>query len=96
MDKLIFERDFTDDDGVFISYEGEPVKIVFEIKSGMKLDYFKVICKRLASAIGYTEDDIERVFGDETSTFEEMEAQVRIKSLIKDNKYIDYAISGSE
>lgn len=95
MDKLIFERGI-EDAGDYVNYEGEPNKIVFEIKSGMKIEYFRIVCKRLAAAIGYEEDDIERTFGDETLTDEEIEAQVRIRALIKD-KYVDIenVVSGS-
>lgn len=81
MDKLIFERGIEDADE-YTSYDDEPTRIVFEIKSGMKIEHFRIVCKRLASAIGYEEDDIEKIFGDETLTDEEIEAQVRIRSLI--------------
>lgn len=83
MDKIIFERDILDDDKDLTNYNGEPIRIIFEMKSGLKIEYFKVLCKRLASAIGYSENSIERAFGDETLTFEEIEAQVKMRSLIK-------------
>ena len=74
MNKIIFERVNESTD--------EPTRISFELSDGMTIDGFKIICKRLASAIGFAEQSIEDEFGNETITPEEMMAQAHIKEII--------------
>lgn len=57
MNRISFERDESN---------GEAKKISFDIKEQMDIKEFKIICKRLASAIGYRQLSIEKEFGYET------------------------------
>lgn len=57
MDKLIYIRgDKT---------SPEPQKIEFEIPEGLTIWEFKVVVKRLASSLGYTDNTIVDAFGED-------------------------------
>ncbi len=85
MNKIIFEREVVD--------FGEPTHITFDMNE-MTIYEFKTICKRMASAIGFSEQSIEDEFGSETITPEEMMAQAHIHEIIR-NKFIDFDKTGS-
>ena len=97
MNKIIFERGEENDDGLFDVIE--PERITLDIPSGISIYDFKVICKRLASAIGYCEQSIEDAFGNETDTDEEMLVQAHLHEMLRHDvvdKFFDLPISGSE
>ena len=60
MGKLIFT--YTDKD--FIENNREASKIEFDVPDDMDIHEYKVICVRLASAIGYGDKTIKKSFGD--------------------------------
>jgi|TARA_B110000483_G_C18118801_1_gene512728 hypothetical protein len=60
MGKLIFT--YTDKD--FIENNREVSKIEFDVPDDMNIHEYKVICVRLASAIGYGDKTIKKSFGD--------------------------------
>ena len=60
MGKLIFT--YTDKD--FIENNREVSKIEFDVTDDMNIHEYKVICVRLASAIGYGDKTIKKSFGD--------------------------------
>lgn len=43
----------------------EPNKIIFEFNAGPTIGEFKIICKRMASALGYSSNIIQSEFGDD-------------------------------
>jgi hypothetical protein len=60
MGKLIFS--YTDKD--FIENSREASKIEFDVPDDMDIDEFKIVCIRLASAMGYGNKSIKKSFGD--------------------------------
>ena len=60
MAKLIFT--YTDKD--YIEHNREVSKIELDVPDDMDIHEFKVICVRLASAIGYGDTTIKKSFGD--------------------------------
>ena len=60
MGKLIFR--YTDEE--FLKIQREASKIEFDVNDDMDINEFKVMCVRLASAMGYHEKSIKRAFGD--------------------------------
>ena len=97
MNKIIFERGDENDDGLFDVVE--PERITLDIPSGISIHDFKIICKRLASAIGYCQESIEDAFGSESEDCEEMLMQAHIREVLnKDavDKFFDIPPSGSE
>lgn len=62
-------------------------KIVFEFDNELNINEFKIICKRLASAMGYSDANIKNTFGNDVSpTFDE-EYKELIESVFKSNTY---------
>jgi len=59
MNKLIFERCNTDE----LRTIKEPTRIVFEIESNLTIEEYKIACKRLAHAMGYSNGSINKEFG---------------------------------
>lgn len=60
MAKLIFT--YTDKD--YIEHNREASKIELDVPCDMDINEFKVVCVRLASAIGYGDTTIKKSFGD--------------------------------
>ena len=60
MGKLIFN--YTDKD--FIDSSREASKIEFDVPDDMDINEYKVICVRMASAMGYGNKSIKNAFGD--------------------------------
>lgn len=60
MGKLIFS--YTDKE--FLDIQREASRIELEVPDDMDINEFKVICVRLASAMGYHEKSIKKAFGD--------------------------------
>jgi hypothetical protein len=60
MAKLIFT--YTDKE--FLEFQREASKIELDIPDDMDINEFKVICVRMASAIGFQDSSIKKAFGD--------------------------------
>ena len=60
-DKLIYERGNT---------SSEAQRIEFEMPTGMNVYEFKLLCKRMAAALGYSDTSIKDAF-DSTNTIEQ-------------------------
>lgn len=60
MGKLIFT--YTDKD--FVENNREASKIELDVPDDMDIQEYKVVCVRLASAMGYTNKTITKAFGD--------------------------------
>ena len=60
MGKLIFR--YTEED--FVDNNREASEIELTVPDDMDINEFKVMCVRLASAIGYTETSVKAGFGD--------------------------------
>lgn len=56
MDKIIFERG---------DFSLEANRIEFTVSPDMNIHEFKIVCERLASAIGYHPDSIDEAFSDD-------------------------------
>tara|TARA_B100001093_G_scaffold236658_1_gene226761 strand:+ start:5286 stop:5513 length:228 start_codon:yes stop_codon:yes gene_type:complete len=64
MNKLIFERSNVEE----LRTIKEPTRIVFEVESNLTIQEYKIACKRLAHAMGYSEGSIVKEFGKDTVT----------------------------
>jgi len=60
MGKLIFT--YTDKD--FVQLNREANKIELDVPDDMDINEYKVVCVRLASALGYSDKSIKKSFGD--------------------------------
>jgi hypothetical protein len=60
MAKLIYKVTETDT----LMYSREANEISFDIDDGLTIDEFKVVCIRLASAMGYANNSIKNSFGE--------------------------------
>jgi Holliday junction resolvasome RuvABC DNA-binding subunit len=60
MGKLIFR--YTED--YFKKFNREASEVSLTVPDDMTVNEYKVMCMRLASAIGYTEKTIDKAFGD--------------------------------
>lgn len=69
MDKIIYERG---------TYSKEAQKIEMDVRENLGINDFKLICKRLACALGYSNSSVEEAFGTTQSNKEE-----DIKNLLK-------------
>jgi hypothetical protein len=56
MDKIIYTRG---------TYSKEAQKIEMEVREDLGIHDFKLICKRLAASLGYSNKSIEEAFGGE-------------------------------
>lgn len=65
MSKLIYISD--------IPNNREAKEIQFSISNDLDIYEFKIVCKRLASAMGYHSNSIQRAFSDDTPNFENEE-----------------------
>ena len=89
MGKLIFT--YTDKE--FLEVQREASKIGFDVPDDMDINEFKVMCVRLASAMGYHENSIKKsfgdfVFGDENpNTLKELIDELNTKPLSKKIKW---------
>ena len=83
MGKLIFN--YTDKD--FIDNSREASKIEFDVPDDMDIHEFKVMCVRMASAMGYQEKSIQKGFGDlvygeeDVNTLKELLNELNIKRI---------------
>ena len=75
MGKLIFR--YTDNDYLDVNREASEVSLT--VPDDMTINEYKVMCMRLASAIGYTEKTIDKAFGDV-----EYDDDDKLDSLIKE------------
>jgi len=88
MGKLIFN--YTDKD--FIENNREASKIEFDVPDDMDIHEYKVMCVRLASAIGYGDKTIKKSFGDliygddDTNELKELLDDLNIKKNDKTTK----------
>lgn len=64
MNKLIFERSNIEE----LRSVKEPTRIVFEVESNLTIEEYKIACKRLAHAMGYSNGSIVKEFGKDTVT----------------------------
>lgn len=80
MGKLTYER--TENDL-------EPSKITLDIEDELSIWEFKVVCKRLASAIGYHYESIIDAFGDETKEPTETIAHAGMQDMLNVNPFFD-------
>lgn len=82
MGKLIFN--YTDKE--FLEMQREASKIELDVPDDMNIHEFKVMCVRLASAMGYHENSIKKSFGDliwgdeNQNTIKELLDELNIKS----------------
>jgi hypothetical protein len=79
MSRLEYTSDSTDN--------REMSKIMFEFNDDLTIDEFKIICKRLASAIGYADGSIKNVFGDDVSLDFDTEYKELIQAVFESNTY---------
>ena len=94
MDKLIFERGDENEDGLFDVVE--PERITMDIPSGLDIYDFKLICRRMASAIGYNGQSIERAFGDETLSGKENIEQAGMREALNMDAVDKFFDTGSK
>ncbi len=60
-------------------------KIVFEFEDELTITEFKLICKRMAAAMGYSDTNIKSAFGDDVSPNFDEEYKELIESVFKSN-----------
>ena len=88
MGKLIFN--YTDKE--LLEVQREASKIEFEVPDDINISEFKVMCVRLASAMGYHENSIKKslgdlVFGnDEPNSIKELLDELNIKKSYSESK----------
>lgn len=88
MGKLIFN--YTDTE--LLEVQREASKIEFEVPDDMNISEFKVMCVRLASAMGYHENSIKKSFGDlvfgndEPNTIKELLDELNLKKSYSESK----------
>lgn len=70
MDKLKYSRNSSGD-------TREPNDIEFTIPSDLNIYEFKIVCIRLAKALGYSDDNITNIFGKIDVDFEDMEFNMK-------------------
>ena len=70
MDKIIYTRG---------TYSKEAQKIEMDVRENLDIWDFKIICKRLACALGYSNKSVEEAFGSKPDTNNK-----DIKQLLKD------------
>lgn len=73
MGKLIFNIDDTE-------FSREASSVEFTVPDDMNIYEFKVMCIRLASALGYTNSSIKKAFGD---TYTESSSDIEFKTFLK-------------
>lgn len=64
MNKLIFERC----NEAEMRTIKEPTRIVLEVESNLTIQEYKVTCKRLAHAMGYSSETVNKEFGKDSET----------------------------
>jgi hypothetical protein len=62
-------------------------KIVFEFNDDLTINEFKVICKRMAAAMGYGDSNIKSTFGNDVSPNFDEEYKELIEFVFKSNTY---------
>ena len=88
MGKLIFNHTDTE----LLEVQREASKIEFEVPDDMNISEFKVMCVRLASAMGYHENSIKKSFGDlvfgndEPNTIKELLDELNLKKSYSESK----------
>ena len=88
MGKLIFT--YTDKD--FVQLNREANKIEFDVPDDMDINEYKVVCVRLASALGYSDKTIKKSFGDlvfgneDVNDLKELLDELNIKGNYKKSK----------
>jgi hypothetical protein len=73
MGKLIFNIDDTE-------FNREASSVEFTVPDDMDIYEFKVMCTRLASALGYTNSSIKKAFGE---TYAESSSDIEFKTFLK-------------
>jgi hypothetical protein len=68
----------------------EAKKISFTISEDLDIYEFKIICQRMASAMGYQQDSIQRAFGPNEKYIRK---QQKVSDIIS---VMDYNVSGSK
>ena len=87
MGKLIFR--YTDE---LVKTNREASEIEFTVPDDMDMNEFKVMCVRMASALGYTDKSIQKAFGDliygedDVNTLKELLDELNIKGNYKKSK----------
>lgn len=87
MGKLIFK--YTDD---LVEDNREAREIEFTVPDDMDINEFKVMCVRMAGAMGYHENSIKKAFGDlifgdeDVNTLKELLDELNIKGNYKKSK----------
>jgi hypothetical protein len=74
MAKLIYK--LTEPDT--LRYSKEANEITFDIDDGLTIDEFKVVCMRLAAAMGYSPNSIKNSFGEIKDTHHDMEDLIKM------------------
>jgi hypothetical protein len=75
-----------------LEVQREASKIEFEVPDDMNISEFKVMCVRLASAMGYHENSIKKSFGDlvfgndEPNSIKELLDELNIKKSYSESK----------
>ena len=68
----------------------EAKKISFTISEDLDIYEFKIVCQRMASAMGYHQDSIQRAFGPNEKYIRK---QQKVSDIIS---VMDYSVSGSK
>lgn len=99
MDKFTYERDFDNELKMQNMDTREPKKIVFNIPNDLNIYEYRLMCIRLAKAMGYSDDNTLDAFGPVDTPFytdEDIEIRKHIFDLIHDERKIDKFILGLE
>ena len=93
MDKFTLERDFDKELENQKIKTREPKKIVFNIPKDLNIYEYRIMCIRMAQAMGYGEDNIFDAFGPVDVPYLEVEEDIAIRKhicdLIHDEEKID-------
>jgi hypothetical protein len=100
MDKFTLQRDFDNE----LKNEGiktrEPLKIEFNVPKDLNIYEFRIMCIRMAQAMGYVEENVEDAFGPVDVPYfkvdEDIEIRKHIFDLMHNQEKIDKFIQDDE
>jgi len=100
MDKFTLERDFDNE----LKNQGvktrEPKKIVFNVPKDLNIYEYRIMCIRMAQAMGFGEENIMDAFGPVDTPYFKFEDDIEIRKhifdLMHDEKKIDKFIQDDE
>lgn len=86
MDKIIYERDFDNEDKDQGVETREAKKIEFTLPGDLTIYEFYIVCIRIAKSLGYSDSVVKEVFDEEVISKDEEFVRNKIKKLLINHK----------